>query len=107
MISGWGADFSDPISFLQIMSSRNPYNYGGWTNKEYDKLVLSAISNSDNDASQRWNTMLKADEILMKDQGVTPLYQQVHSYLVNPHLNGVVFNSTGVSADYKGAYFVK
>ncbi|WP_034529462.1 ABC transporter substrate-binding protein [Secundilactobacillus oryzae] len=107
MIAGWGADFSDPVSFLQIMTNRNPYNYGHWQNKTYDRLTFAAIRNSHNDDNQRWQQMLDAEELLMKDQAVTPLYQQVRSYLVNPSLNGVIYNSTGVSADYKRAYFIK
>lgn len=43
----------------------------------------------------------------MAEQGVTPLIQPASTYLVNPHLNGVQFNTVGTQSNFKGAYFVK
>lgn len=105
-LSYWGADYPDPLSFLQIMTTRSRHNYGHWENERYNDLVTK-VSSSNLSAIDRWNTMLTAEEVLMKDQGVTPLYQQATSYLTNPKLNGVIHNSSGVASDYKQAYMVK
>lgn len=68
-ISGWNADFADPISFLDCMTSTNGYNSGKWTNKTYDKLV--AESKTTSDSSKRMKLLAKAENTLLVDQGIT------------------------------------
>ena len=80
LLTGWGADYPDPLSFLQAMTSNSQL---------------------------RWEQMLAAEKRLTEQQGVTPLYQQADSFLTNPKLNGVVHNISGVVEDYKSAYWVK
>lgn len=104
VLSGWGADFSDPITFLDLFTSDNSYNNGKWKNSEYDSLI-SASKNADaGSVSKRWNDMVEASEVLMKDQGVVPLYQQSQATLVKSKVKGVIYNSAGVNFNFKDAY---
>ncbi|MTV83105.1 peptide ABC transporter substrate-binding protein [Secundilactobacillus folii] len=107
LLTGWGADYPDPLSFLQLMTNNSRHNYGHWYNAKYNRLVDTISNNQSTNTQQRWNEMLAAEKILTEQQGVTPLYQQADSYLTNPKLNGVVHNISGVLADYKSAYLVK
>lgn len=36
-ISGWGPDYPDAMTFLNIMTTGNSSNNTGWSNKEYDQ----------------------------------------------------------------------
>ncbi|MFC6206366.1 peptide ABC transporter substrate-binding protein [Levilactobacillus tongjiangensis] len=105
-IGGRGADIADPIEFLKPMLSSNPQNYGGWKNKQYDKLIND--STTDNlSATGRWNKLLQAEKLLADDQAETPLYQNYNYYLKDTKLHGMVHNSVGAQWIYKYMYMTK
>ncbi len=106
-LSGWGADFNDPISHLQIMTNNSGYNYGKYNSSTYNALVNKAQNQDANDTSARWQDMIKAEKTIMKDQGITPLYQTVYSYLQNPKVKGIIHNTAGTQWNYKYAYIAK
>lgn len=106
-LSGWGADFNDPISHLQIMTNNSGYNYGKYNSSTYNALVNKAQNQDANDTSARWQDMINAEKTIMKDQGITPLYQKVYSYLQNPKVKGIIHNTAGTQWNYKYAYIAK
>lgn len=106
-LSGWGADFNDPISHLQIMTNNSGYNYGKYNSSTYNALVNKAQNQDANDTSARWQDMINAEKMIMKDQGITPLYQTVYSYLQNPKVKGIIHNTAGTQWNYKYAYIAK
>ncbi len=106
-LSGWGADFNDPISHLQIMTNNSGYNYGKYNSSTYNALVNKAQNQDANDTSARWQDMINAEKTIMKDQGITPLYQTVYSYLQNLKVKGIIHNTAGTQWNYKYAYIAK
>ncbi|MBO2708044.1 peptide ABC transporter substrate-binding protein [Lactiplantibacillus plantarum] len=106
-LSGWGADFNDPISHLQIMTNNSGYNYGKYNSSTYNALVNKDQNQDANDTSARWQDMINAEKTIMKDQGITPLYQTVYSYLQNPKVKGIIHNTAGTQWNYKYAYIAK
>lgn len=104
LVSGWGADFNDPISFLQIPMTGTSYNYGGYSNKRYDALVKRANNQDANNPDTRWQDLVNAAKLLNADQGMTPLYQQVTAYLQRSDVKGIVHNTAGTQWNYKTAY---
>lgn len=107
VVSGWGADFADPISFLDLFTSDNSQNNGKWKNAEYDKLIEASKTTDAGNATKRWNDLVKAEKILMNEQGIAPIYQQSLATLVKPKVKGVVYNSAGVNYNFKNAYISK
>ncbi|CAJ1224826.1 peptide ABC transporter substrate-binding protein [Lactiplantibacillus xiangfangensis] len=105
VISAWQADFSDPISDLGIMTSKNDYNFGKWTNSDYDSAISAA--NATTSTATRWEQLAKAEKIIGTDQGVAPLSQNVIAQMVNPKLKGLVYNTAGINYNFKGAYMAK
>ena len=100
VVSGGSADFADPISFLDLFTSKNPENNGKWKNSEYDKLV--ADSKTTSSSSKRWDDLTKAEEILLKDSGISPLYYQSSSVLVRTNVKDVYQNRG--TWNFKDAY---
>lgn len=100
-LSGWAADFSDPISFLQILTSNNAQNNGGWKNAAYDKAISKADTTDATNPKKRFADMVQAEKILMQDQGVAPIYQSTQAQLWNKKVTGLVHNSAGIYYDYK------
>lgn len=103
----WGADYSDPSTDLDIMTSTNSYNNGQWSNKQYDQLVKAATNASASQTQQRWSDMVKAEQVMMKDQGVIPLYQMTVPRLMNTKVKGVIYNTAGTPYNFKNMYVEK
>lgn len=95
----WNADFADPISFLDLQTTGASYNYGKWSNKTYDKYV--AASKTTGSTSTRFKELAKAEQILLEEQGVTPLYHPVEAWMVKPSVKGVI---AGANYSFKYAY---
>ena len=104
VLSAWGADFSDPISFLELFTSDNPQNNGAWKNAEFDKLIEAAGNEDAGNTGKRWNNMVDAEKILMNDVGISPIYHQATAWMVNPKVKGIVYNSAGANYNFKEAY---
>ena len=104
VISAWGADFADPISFLDMFTSNNSYNAGKWKNAQYDKLIEASKSTDAGNAGKRWNDLVSAEKILIQEQGISPLYQQATAWMVKPKVKGVIYNSAGANYNFKNAY---
>ena len=96
----WIADFADPISFLDLFTTGNSQNDGQWSNSEYDKLI--ADSKTTASTSQRWSDLSKAEDILLDDAGICPLYYSTSVMLVRPNVKKAY--STRGNWDFKETY---
>ncbi|WEV41051.1 peptide ABC transporter substrate-binding protein [Lactobacillus sp. ESL0681] len=97
----WLADYSDPISFMDILSSSNPQNKGKYHNQKFDKLYHAASLASE--PKVYWSKLRQMQQQLNQTMPVIPLYQMVESHLVNPKLKGVLRHPVGED-DYTRAY---
>ena len=104
-ISGWQADFADPISDLGILTSTNDYNFGKWKNTDYDAAIKQAEQTTD--PTVRWTALSKAEKIIGTDEGVVPLTQMTIAQMVNPKLKGLIYNTSGTNYNFKTAYMAK
>ncbi|KRL01505.1 peptide ABC transporter substrate-binding protein [Liquorilactobacillus capillatus] len=102
-LSGWGGDFSDPITFLQIPQTNTAYNYGKYSNAKYDQLIDQAQNKNANDPGKRWENLVQAARLFNSEQGMTPVYQQVTAYLQKNNIKGIIHNTAGTQWNYKYA----
>lgn len=99
--ANWVADYSDPISFMELFTTGNEYNDGSWSNAEYDRLIKAAKTTDAANKDKRWEDMIQASKILSQDMGVSPLYQQNSPEMIRPKVKGLIVNSAGVMYNYK------
>jgi ABC-type transport system substrate-binding protein len=71
---GWAADFNDPDNFLrELFASNSEYNYGGFSDSEFDLLVSRAKNN--NDPAERQQLYIQAERLLCETEaGLIPLF---------------------------------
>ena len=93
-LSGWQADYADPISFLANFETNSPLNHGGYSNKNYDELIKDT-------SSKRWQELKKAEKILIDDMGVVPIFQVGTAKLEKSKIRNVLMHSIGAKYDYK------
>ena len=94
-LSGWGPDYPDPLTFLNIMTTGNPSNNTGWGNKEFDKLVKDANGKLLKKPEERNAAMKEAEELLLAEAPVAPVYQKGEAHLTNPQVKGLVYHQIG------------
>jgi oligopeptide transport system substrate-binding protein len=86
----WVADFPDSHSFMNVFTSASESNYTGWSNAEYDRLVESAVSTSEE--GLRANLYAQAQKILLEEAVILPLFLTNHQALIKSDLHGVHLN---------------
>lgn len=103
--AGWGADFQDPISFLELFITGSPQNKMNYSNQEYDDLIESTKTTLANDPVGRWEAFAKAEKILLEDDaGLIPTYQRGRRVLMNPAVKDLATHPFGGDYSYKWAY---
>ena len=105
LLTGWGADFRDPINFMELLYSTSPYNRGGYADEEFDALIDKAKKEDANDENARWKDLVEAHNIALEQTAVVPLYQEVEVQLRNPALKGISLYPVGNEFDLSNAYF--
>ena len=84
--STWIGDYLDPNSFLDLWMTGAPNNATGWSNPEYDRLILEAGRASDQTA--RYAAFQKAEAILLNEAPIIPLFFYTHTFLIQPNVKG-------------------
>lgn len=103
-ISSWSPDYADPMTYLDMWITGAAYNYGNWSNPEYDEMIISASSGEiSNNLVERWEVMKKAEELLLDEAVIAPVYQKGQAGLIKPNVKGIEFHSVGVNEIYKNA----
>ena len=84
--AGWIGDYIDPNTFLDMWITGRGNNHAGWSNKEYDELLARAASTLDE--SERYDVFQKAEQILIDEMPVLPIYFYRSKTLVQPSVRG-------------------
>ncbi|WP_294376083.1 peptide ABC transporter substrate-binding protein [uncultured Clostridium sp.] len=90
---GWGADYVDPMTFLDIFQSTSGQNNTGYNNPEYDKVIAEA--RAEQDASKRFELLRQAEDMLMEDMPVIPLYYDTVPMGVKSYVKGLNVSPLG------------
>lgn len=105
VLTRWGADYNDPMTFMDLWLSDGGNNNVFYSNPEYDKLIKEAKSTNDN--KLRMDDMKKAEKILMDDMPISPLFFSATAYVQQDYVKGIVRHAVGVDSDWKWAYIQK
>lgn len=100
-LSGWGPDYPDPLTFLSIMTTGAAQNNTGWGSKEYDQLIEDANGKLLKKPEERNAAMKKAEEMMLEDAPVAPIYQKGEAHLTNPQVKGLIYHQIGGNTSLK------
>ena len=94
-MAGWIADYRDAKNYLMLFqSTTTDLNYGGYSSRSFDALV--AASDNERDAAAREVILRRAEQALLDDVAVSPVYFGVTRNLVSPQVRGFVVNNVNV-----------
>jgi oligopeptide transport system substrate-binding protein len=99
--AGWGADYVDPSSFMDVFLSDSGNNDTGWSNAEYDSLCR--LASNTRDQAARFAAYQKAEEILSDEMPIIPVYIYSNPRLIQPSVKGWYPNLLD-SPNYRSIY---
>lgn len=84
--ASWTADFPDPVTFLGLFSSGSAYNWTGWSDDSYDRLIREAAGHIA--PAARSELFQRAEARLLESAPIAPLYFGAQTYLIDPAVKG-------------------
>ena len=88
--AAWVGDYPDPNTFLDMFVTGGEQNQTNWSNPRYDKLIADAGAESD--PERRMQLLHEAEQILVEELPIIPLYFYVSINLVKPYVEGFAPN---------------
>ncbi len=77
---GWGGDYEDPLTHLELCQTENETNYAGYSDPEYDRLINEAKEST---GKERFDKFYEAEKLMMASYSYIPVYYSVARNLVN------------------------
>lgn len=94
----WGADFNDPINFLEMFRDKTGgNNHPDWENPKFKELIDQSYAEPD--PEKRKQILLEAETILMDEMPLAPINFRGNPYVKNDKVKDFVIFPLG------GAYF--
>lgn len=83
----WYGDYDDPSTFTDVYKATSQNNNPDWKNARYDALLKKA--EYEKDPKTRFDILSQAENILLEDAPIMPMYQYVGRYLIHDNVHGI------------------
>lgn len=90
---GWVGDYVDPMTFLDLFVTGTGTNDAGYSNSKYDELIAKA--KVEVDSAKRDELLKDAEEILLNDMPIIPLYYYTQPKSIQKNVKGVRVSQLG------------
>jgi oligopeptide transport system substrate-binding protein len=98
VLSGWGPDYDDALTFGDLFSSWNLNNRGRYDSADMDANIR--IAQSELDPVKRSAAFGEIQRISYEDVVILPMYERGWSFVVDPRLDGLIRRAVGPEVDY-------
>jgi len=89
VFAGWGPDYNDPMTYLDMFETGNGNNHTSYSNADYDSLLDKARKELDKDT--RFGYLMDLEKTLMNDLPIGPIYWRSRDYVVSGKIaSGVI-----------------
>lgn len=95
---GWGSDYDDPYSYLELFKSDSAYNYSGYKNDEVDSLLTA--SQTETDTVKRMDMLHQAEQIIIDDGAFLPQAERNIHYLLDDDVKDLTFFYCSINVDW-------
>ncbi|PWK11574.1 peptide ABC transporter substrate-binding protein [Tumebacillus permanentifrigoris] len=102
VVSLWGADYNDPMTFLDMFITGGSFNDPSWSNATYDELIKNGKTEAD--PKKRMTYLYDAEKLLMKEMPIGPLYFRAKAYVNKPYLKNFQWRVFGPDYELKETY---
>ena len=84
---GWTGDYVDPMTFLDMFTPESAQNDPGYNNPKYIELIHNAKNEAD--AKKRMEMLHQAEDLLMEDMPIIPLWYTNQTRGIKSYVKGV------------------
>ena len=91
-VTGWGPDYNDPNTFLDIWVTDGGNNQTGFSNERYDELIDLAAKETD--LEKRESYFIECEQIIADQLPIGPSYWRAPSYACSDKIKGGMHRST-------------
>lgn len=95
---GWGSDYDDPYSYLELFKSDSAYNYSHYKNDKVDELLTA--SQTETDAKARMDMLHEAEQIIIDEGAFLPQAEREVHYLIDDDVKDVTFFYCSINIDW-------
>lgn len=98
-LTRWGPDFSDPITYLNLLLTGNTNNYGKYSSAAFDQAMDNAKKSASN-PEKRWDYLIEAEKIAMEDYAFIPVFEKGSAVLQSQKVKNLIQKPVGVPYDF-------
>lgn len=91
-VTGWGPDYNDPNTFLDIWVTDGGNNQTGFSNERYDELIDLAAKETD--PEKRESYFIECEQIIADQLPIGPAFWRAPSYACSDKIKGGMHRST-------------
>ena len=91
-ITGWGPDYNDPNTFLDLWVTDGGNNQTGFSNERYDELIDLAATETD--LEKRESYFIECEQIIADQLPIGPAFWRAPSYACSDKIKGGMHRST-------------
>lgn len=99
--AGWGGDYNDPLTFMDMWVTEGGNNDAYYSNPDYDAAIQTALTGS---GDERYEAMAEAEAIIAEDLPIYPMYHPSRNLVINPQVKGLATFPVGADYDFKWTY---
>lgn len=101
-MAGWGPDYLDPMTFMDLWLTGGGNNKMDYSNAKYDELIKSAQTTLAQSPVERYEALAEAERILLEeDAAIAPLYQRSSNLLVSEKVENFTYHLVGPEYSFK------
>lgn len=91
-ITGWGPDYNDPNTFLDLWVTDGGNNQTGFSNERYDELI--DLASKETDLEKRESYFIECEQIIADQLPIGPNFWRAPSYACSDKIKGGMHRST-------------
>ena len=101
-LTNWSPDYDDPMTFFTLWTTEGCEISEHWSNADYDKIIENCTHGElAANYNNRWSAMYDAEEILLRNAVIAPLYTGASANLLTEKAQGVEYHSVAIERVYK------
>lgn len=91
-VTGWGPDYNDPNTFLDLWVTDGGNNQTGFSNERYDELI--DLASTETDLEKRESYFIECEQIIADQLPIGPAFWRAPSYACSDKIKGGMHRST-------------
>ncbi len=99
VFAGWGPDYNDPMTFLDMYETGNGNNHTSYSNKAYDELLDKV--RKELDPATRFGYLTELEKTLMTDIPIAPIYWRSIDYIISGKIESGVLRTAFQDMNYR------